>query len=769
MFLIQIILFTFFALNSVCGPQYYKLLTLAQLTGGQSVTTSELVFPEFFRTGTARCDFNNCDQDTNFPQSVRISSIFGYLFLPNLQRTNTRTRKRRVLCRKSGRECVVSDDLVHFLVKLDDFDGASKTHSVAVPSKMMIEDLRRLLEYRFPFLCCVDYYLVAFSHVLTDDDCVDASFHGMTVEVRMRMRGGMMTRGKASKKAEKTKSSSVSSLSSSDYSSLSVSDDDNTPSSNSAPPPFVVSIPPITPVTPSTTHAISTTSHPVSSPPSFDTSTNSAPSSAALDDQRITALTELVNQMLLNQTKNERKIEKLLGVIEEKNEKLREVERKNRESKKKSEKDRKESEKDAKEESASTVFSPFHSRSPPNSPSKSERGGASEKERVEERDEREKKSAKPLKLTGIPIYDGKSSFKRWLKKFELKVSAGNHSDAVKYVTLLEYLSPSINDFLAELDRDTFSSYSLLINLLRQEHKQHDPIGGTTSVQSLLSIRQEPGECVSSFAARLAAAVTDCAEMDLHGTEFEKNCFIDGLRSNIQVKVREFGKSEDVQSLLVRAKEVEDNIAFTEAALSRHNRANTPHSPPHSPSPSPSHTPSLCHECKVNPTSTNHKYCSACFLKKKEKKRDKMSGSSGKKVKTVCSRCNVNPPNPGYGWCEQCYQDSRKSMPSPPPSRPPHTSPPSSLPPSNQSTDWTKYKVEFLPADDNATDPLLWSNAKVQSQKRCFYCAEPLKGHATPACKEKYPHYHYLEVRALKSRHIEPPGRSSQPTGPRMKL
>ena len=468
--------------------------------------------------------------------------------------------------------------------------------------------------------------------------------------------------------------------------------------------------------------------------------------SPIVDDPRVSELTALVNQLLRRQEENDRNVRRLMGVIEEKNERLREMKKKSGKVKK-----------EAKESSASTVFSPFRS-SPSNSPSKtkSEKDArVSDSESVEERDEREKKSAKPLKLTGISIYDGKSSFKKWLKRFELKVAAGNHSDAVKFVTLLEYLSPQITDFLAELDRESFSSYSLLVNLLLQEHRSYDPMGGTTSVQTLLAIHQESNECVSSFAARLAAGILDCGEMELHGTEFEKNCFIDGLKHSIQVKVREHARDEDIECLLKRAKEVEDNEAYTKAALTRHNKK-SPSSPP--PSTPPSSPPHLCTTCKTNTVTPPHKLCSTCFAGKKEKK----PPTNNNRPK-ICTKCSVNPANIGYNWCESCYQNNLRAQShssSPPPSKSSH--PPSS---NNRPADyWISNKVRYLPQDDNSSDPLLWSSDKLKKEERCLFCAIQKNGHTAPLCKEAFPHYHPAEVRALKSKSLEIPVRTGVPSG-----
>ena len=369
-----------------------------------------------------------------------------------------------------------------------------------------------------------------------------------------------------------------------------------------------------------------------------------------------------------------------------------------------------------------------------------------------------RKGAKPLKLTGIPLYEGKSSFKKWLRMFELKIISGNHSESVKYVTLLEYLSPEIFRQLSALDRSIFSSYPLLINFLQQEYKSFDPVGGTVSMNMVLQMKQGEDESVSSFASRLATAIEDCEEMNLNGSPFEKNCFLDGLKEKLQVEVRKYSH-EDIDSLLTRAKVMEDNLIMTNAALNRHgvnNNNSNNNSNNNIGKVGKNKTPnssSICLDCSVLLSSSKHKYCLSCFNKRRESKESK---ESKKEVKKVCSKCNLRPPNFGFAWCEQCYQEKQKSLSS--------SSPLSPSPSPFSSINWSKTRVQFLETNDDSKEPLLWTDKKLQSQKRCFYCAIPLSSHSPPSCKECFPFYHSREVRALKSKGVTIPERSSVPSG-----
>ena len=309
--------------------------------------------------------------------------------------------------------------------------------------------------------------------------------------------------------------------------------------------------------------------------------------------------------------------------------------------------------------------------------SSSEESGEKESEKESERSV---KGVKPIKLTGILPYRGDSSFKRWLKKFNHRMNAGSYSDATRLVTLLEYLSPEINDYLAELRPETYSSFTLLTKLLLAEYGHFDPVGGTETVAKLLTVKQQPNECVSVFSARLAAAISDCQEMKLAGTEFAKNCFLDGLLPTIQVRVREvMGDEDDMDDLYNIAKRIEVNILRTKAAARLRESKDE-------------EIILICPICKVNRmTSSKYEMCKECNKGKKSSmsKNNSNQSNNGTPDKSnfggrrnnntntnnnnnnnsklnnnnnvdsnqvrMCSRCKVRQSNRGYAWCEECYQ------------------------------------------------------------------------------------------------------------------
>jgi ribosomal protein S27AE len=76
-------------------------------------------------------------------------------------------------------------------------------------------------------------------------------------------------------------------------------------------------------------------------------------------------------------------------------------------------------------------------------------------------------------------------------------------------------------------------------------------------------------------------------------------------------------------------------------------------------------------------------------------------------------------------------------------------------------DFTKNRVKYLKKDDDNINPLFWSQEKLEREKRCGFCAQPVH---SPGNECKYPKYSFAEVRSLKYHNINPPFRKDRPSG-----
>ncbi len=359
------------------------------------------------------------------------------------------------------------------------------------------------------------------------------------------------------------------------------------------------------------------------------------------------------------------------------------------------------------------------------------------------------KESKPIKLTNITVYDGTTSFKDWLKMFNLKVVSGRYNDDTKLVTIMEYLSEGILKWLAQLDSNTTSTYNNLLSALQAEYGEKDRSVGS-QLQKVLDVKQKEGESVATYAARLAAAREEC--IDGISDSLMRNVFLDGLVESIQADVRdEVGDEEDIDVVLAVARKKESNRLRTYDAQKRH--ARTPTNP--SPSSIPANTPTKCVICKVNQPPPGKVTCRSCYKAAKSHGIPTTTATTSTSPTTtganvnipkLCTICSLRAPNPGKSWCESCYRQ--------------HVSVGAAR---TNARDFSKFKVKFATPNDESPNPKEWSSKKLKEEKRCFYCAELLTSHSS-SCREKYPFYHSTEVLTLLRSGIVPPTRTGVPEG-----
>jgi hypothetical protein len=407
------------------------------------------------------------------------------------------------------------------------------------------------------------------------------------------------------------------------------------------------------------------------------------------------------------------------------------------------------------------------------------------------------KQYKAVSLKNIEPYDGKGSFSEWFKLFNVKIKAGNLHDNVKLLTLMDYLSPSINIWLAELDDETLETYDKLVEVLNEEFGKQEKTT-TKQLLKLLNMKQVVGEAVAAYAARVASAEKDC-QSQVKG-ETLVDVFLDGLEEGLQKEVRNEVKrgENNIDVVLSIAKEKELNLIKTNEAINRH-ATNTPSSLLTNSTNNIAKSP-LCLFCNANAPPSGKMFCKTCFSNAKGTKTGnsnnnnntsninnnssnnnstinnnknnstKVSNNTGV-VDKICSKCNVEKAFPGKGWCTKCYNSSKTN----------NSNVSNNNNNNNNNTnnnnnnvsanstnppDFSVNKVRYLKTDDNSTNPLYWTNDKLYNNRLCYYCAKEMTGHHTK-CQDKYPYYQSAEVRALLNKGIVVPVRGARPTGPPM--
>jgi hypothetical protein len=364
---------------------------------------------------------------------------------------------------------------------------------------------------------------------------------------------------------------------------------------------------------------------------------------------------------------------------------------------------------------------------------------------------------KPVRLTNFPIYDGTSSFKLWLKRWDAKMRTGNYSDRTKLATITDYLSADINQWIADLDSKTQSNYSELLKVLKERFGAQSHSTGA-QVQLLLDTKQLPGESIYTYSSRFKSAREDC-DVDV-GSEALVEFFIDGLCDELQDKVRDEIKDgeSDISVVIDVAKKREIKLAKKKAAKERHAKLSTPlkvSSPPTAAVSSiigVSPSPSKCVVCNGAPT-PGKAMCKPCWNLTKQVKRGKNQSQS------VNTNSAVISPS----------QAGSTSAPVVSPSQVSSTNAPVIVPTQSSTAtkpDFTVNKVKFAIANDSSPRPLDWSNEKLKGEKRCYYCSELLSNHSA-MCKDLYPFWGQTEVRTLLRKGMTVPKRSAMPTGPPM--
>ncbi len=320
------------------------------------------------------------------------------------------------------------------------------------------------------------------------------------------------------------------------------------------------------------------------------------------------------------------------------------------------------------------------------------------------------KSSKPLVLKNVELYNGKSDFKRWIKKFEMKMNVNTPSEAVKLSTLMAYLSEDLIDWLAELSPETISTYDLLKDSVQLQYKKEQKTA-TDLIELITHITQTKDESVTSFSSRMAYYVQELSqtyEIEMSDTVLAE-CFVNGLMPALQRMVLEKLVNEENDSL--------------EAILA------------------------LTLRCEVNLSK---------YLRTQERLR---------KIPTLgdlCSECRSVAPTPGKKMCQTCYNKRRGVTPPPIPPVRQSTIPPMKSP--TEGHDYSKFLVKGLTGNDAHANPLYWKKEKLFQERRCFHCAQPLTAHATrDECSKKYPNYKPYEIRALLATKTPIPVRSSLPT------
>ena len=334
------------------------------------------------------------------------------------------------------------------------------------------------------------------------------------------------------------------------------------------------------------------------------------------------------------------------------------------------------------------------------------------------------------------------------------MNAGNCSNQTRLVTMMDYLSPKINSWLAELDYATLNSYDNLLKVLRDEYGDK-VIGDGDKLRRVIDTRQNTDETVAAYASRLAAVIEEC-EVHLPIPTLV-GCFVDGLDMSIQEKVRDKVDCQrhSLAEVLFIAKKKETSYKKTQANVSRLSIA-TPVNPKN------------CIDCKTSLATQGKDRCRACFNIFKNK-----GNPSVVQPAAVCTSCGVNPTTSSRPLCSNCYKSkggkrgNNNYSPTPQiittPVKTITTNPLPSI--SAGKADFTVNKVKVNIDNDNSMNKLDWSQNKLYTEKRCYFCTELTAGHSLPLCKDKYEHYYSAEIKTLIKAGVTPPIRKVRPTGP----
>jgi len=347
------------------------------------------------------------------------------------------------------------------------------------------------------------------------------------------------------------------------------------------------------------------------------------------------------------------------------------------------------------------------------------------------------RGAKALVIKNVEVFDGKSPFGEWFKGINVKLIAGKHNDQVKLATLVEYLSSDILKWIAELDDEVLNSFNSLYSLLSEEFKDKSK-SMSGSMKKIIETRQLKDEAVTTYCARLLAAVNEC-DVILDRDKVVKSIFVDGLTPKLMEKVRSKVHSLGFAETVAIAKAKEADILLTRAALKRNNNDNIS---------SGSSVNNINDQNKKKSNYNNNINTNSNI--------NTTSSSSSRK----CGKCNVNMATPGKNLCDSCFRSRNNNN-----QNEKKNNNYNSKNPEKKEVDFTKSLVKFVTADNSSVEALQWDYEKLKKERKCFYCTLPLESHRVgEECRTKYPHYVPAEVRALLYHKKLIPARSERPTG-----
>ena len=407
-----------------------------------------------------------------------------------------------------------------------------------------------------------------------------------------------------------------------------------------------------------------------------------------------------------------------------------------------------------------------------------------------------------INLKNIKEYSGSEEFKEWVKLFNVQMNAGNYDNSTKLVTLVNYLGPNIQSWLANTDPEISKDYIRLCEALQNGFKKKQK---TTRelYKELVLISQGEEEAVVTYETRLLSKVrdinTNMTDLDL------KELFISGLEPNLQLAIRQLNKDKyNTEIIIIKAKEEEIKLNQVRASeRERKNRNNFNHNNNNNYSNSNS---GLCTSCKVDQATPGKSMCNSCFKKSKENNNNSNNSNNNRNNNTnnsnssskinlnsnenkLCIGCNLNYSTPGKSKCQSCFINKvNNNLKTSSNSNNNNNNYKSSSNPNNnnnnskssfnlnnnsnkihnkmneEKVDFIKNKVKYITINNSSPNPLFWDNSKLLEEKRCLYCTEFIGKHSLPVCKEKYLNYSPPEIRTLFSKSIIPLSRTQWPTG-----